>query len=125
MAYAGRDLARVVRAAVVRRGAVVVAALARGLSVRANDAMVVMWGEVDGEWVCFWWSGRVMVYRKDVSGYGGEYKCKRCVGKVCRTKGKKGRLEPHDITSQCAYTENDISARPRFKVCGGNLGAKM
>ena len=54
MAYAGRDLARVVRAVVVRRGAVVVAALARGLSVRANDAMVVMWGGVDGEWVCFW-----------------------------------------------------------------------
>ena len=53
MAYAGRDLDRDVRAVVVRRGAVVVAALARGLSVRANDAIVVMWGEVEGEWVCF------------------------------------------------------------------------
>ena len=49
MAYAGRDLAKVVRAAVVRRGVVVVAALARGLSVRANDAIVVMRGEVGGE----------------------------------------------------------------------------
>jgi hypothetical protein len=42
--YAARDLARGVRAAVVRRGAVEVAALARGLSVRAIDAIVVFWG---------------------------------------------------------------------------------
>lgn len=40
--YAASDLATDVRAAVVRRGAVVVAALARGLSVRAKDAIVVV-----------------------------------------------------------------------------------
>ena len=42
MAYAAKDLARGVRAAVVRRGAVEVAALARGLSVRAKDAIVLV-----------------------------------------------------------------------------------
>jgi hypothetical protein len=29
----------------------------------------------------------------------------RCQLKGCRTKGKKGRLEPHDITSHCLYRE--------------------
>jgi hypothetical protein len=51
MTYAARDLARGVRAAVVRRGAVEVAALARGLSVRAIDAIVVAVWVV--EWMCF------------------------------------------------------------------------
>jgi hypothetical protein len=49
--YAARDVARGVRAAVVRRGAVEVAALARGLSVRAIDAIVIAVWVV--EWVCF------------------------------------------------------------------------
>ena len=40
--YAASDLGTCVRAAVVRRGAVEVAALTRGLSVRAKDAIVVV-----------------------------------------------------------------------------------
>jgi hypothetical protein len=117
-AYAARDLARGVRAAVVRRGAVEVAALARGLSVRAIDAIVVAVWVV--ECVCFRWIGGVMVHGKDMSE-----NCRKgdVGGRIVGRKGRKAGSSR--TTSQAiAYTENDISAegpRLRRKAGGENV----
>lgn len=53
--YAASDFVRGTRAAVVRRGTVEVAALARGLSVRVKDAIVVVGVEGLSEkaWISF------------------------------------------------------------------------
>ena len=89
MAYAASDLATGVRAAAVRRGAVEVAALVRGLSVRAKDAIVPVGVlcVIDAKCVCFERVSRVIIYRnmravvKEREYVGGRF------------VGRKGRLE--------------------------------